>query len=109
LLSHRKEGWMKGLWQIPSVLLHQSEASADQEQWRQIWRKNFKLNPLNAQFTGRTLRYSVTNHRITMELFESECPDKATRNPDGMKWCTPAEIRQMPLSAAHRKLLGHFQ
>jgi A/G-specific adenine glycosylase len=109
LLSRRKEGWMKGLWQIPSVLIHQSEANADLEQWKQIWRKNFRLNPLNAQSTGRTLCYSVTNHRITMELFESECPDTVTRNHDGMKWCTPAEIRLMALSAAHRKVLGHFQ
>lgn len=49
-----------------------------------------------------TVKHSITRYRITLEAFAVRLKQSARKN--GSFWKTPAQIRELAFSSAHKKL-----
>jgi adenine-specific DNA glycosylase len=59
-----------------------------------------------------TIRHTITNHRITLRVFECEPTSKITRLNGALRWVTSKELMKLAMPAAHRRALekiGHFR
>jgi A/G-specific adenine glycosylase len=86
-----------GLWEFPNI-----EVGVNV--------KNFR--PLVAPFELVTrepffrVRHSITRYRILLEAYRAELPaDPAAAAAVGAAWKTPAQIKKLPFTSAHRKVL----
>lgn len=91
LLRRRSaDGLLAGLWELPSIESNRSRSH----------------RPLV------TIRHTITNHRITLRVFECEPTSKITRLNGALRWVTSKELMKLAMPAAHRRALekiGHFR
>ena len=100
LLCQRGEGGrMERLWQFPAVLLPKESA-----RWAARWKSKFGV--LKASEWLATLNYSVTNHRIRLELHRIEGFQRYKL--PAAHWVPLAEVPKLAFTAAHRKLANRF-
>jgi A/G-specific adenine glycosylase len=100
LLCQRGEGGrMERLWQFPSVLLPR-----ESKRWTARWRARY--GALRSAEPLATLNYSVTNHRIRLELHRIEGFQRY-KLPSA-HWVPLAEVPRLAFTAAHRKLADRF-
>jgi A/G-specific adenine glycosylase len=97
LVRRRPSGAVNGgLWEFPNVEVGVNEK---------------KLAPLAAPFklAARApflrVRHSITCHRILLEAYRAELPAGTTSAKAGAAWKTAAEIKKLPFTSAHRKVL----
>jgi len=99
LYQRRKGERMESLWQFPSVTF-----SKPVSQWTTYWKKSF--GSFQDSVRLHRLNYSVTHHRICLELFEIHQfdyhPTSATQ------WVSLVTARDLVFPAAHRKLADRF-
>lgn len=55
------------------------------------------------------LRHSITRHRIVLEVFEAGLASGARPSRAAGRWRTPAQLRRLPFTAAHRKILARLE
>ena len=84
------------LWEFPNV-----ERNGDDSSAAKLFKAHFvsapgQLRPLC------TIRHSITRYRITLEAFAVSL--KSTPAMTGGVWKTPAQMRQLAFTAAHKKL-----
>lgn len=100
LLCQRGEGGrMARLWQFPSVLLPK-----ESPRWAGRWKS--KYGALGASEPVATLNYSVTNHRIRLELHRIEGFQRY--KIPAAHWVPLAQVPKLAFTAAHRKLANRF-
>jgi len=100
LLCQRRGGQrMEKLWQFPSVTL--AEPST---RWLERWCEAFGKCRDSQWLAG--LSYSVTNHRIRLELHRIQ--GHGALSFPGARWMDPATARRQAFTAAHRKLADRF-
>ncbi len=51
-----------------------------------------------------TLKHGVTRYRITLHYYEGRLVNTRFKEKDGIRWVTPAELAELPLSSTGRKL-----
>jgi A/G-specific adenine glycosylase len=89
-----------GLWEFPNVEVG-------------VNAKN--LAPLVAPFKLAAhapflrVRHSITRYRILLEAYRAELPAGTASDKAQAVWKTPAEIKKLPFTSAHRKVLGRAQ
>ncbi len=100
LLCQRKGGQrMEALWQFPSIMLPRRT-----RRWMDSWKTTFgKFDVSELIFS---LGYSVTHHRIHLDLHRLR-HFKLQKNSSA-QWVPMAETRNLPFTAAHRKLADRF-
>jgi len=87
-----------GLWEFPNV-----EVSSDAK----------NLLPFAAPFKiaagapFMSVRHSITRYRILLEAYRAELPAGPASAEAGAVWKTAAEIKKLPFTSAHRKVLAH--
>lgn len=100
LLCRRGDGGrMERLWQFPSVLLPK-----ESKKWSARWKS--KYGALKETVPLTVLNYSVTNHRICLELHQIE-KFQRYKLPSA-HWVPLAEAPKLAFTAAHRKLADRF-
>ena len=86
----------EGLWEFPNVEVEVNTKDLAP------WLVPFKL-AVRAPFLR--VRHSITRYRILLEAYRAELPAIASSNQGGAVWKTPAEIKRLPFTSAHRKVL----
>jgi A/G-specific adenine glycosylase len=85
-----------GLWEFPNV---------------EVGVKAKNLRPLVAPFAivARApffrVRHSITRYRILLEAYRAELPAGPASTGVGAAWKTPAQLKKLPFTSAHRKVL----
>jgi A/G-specific adenine glycosylase len=88
-----------GLWEFPNV-----EVSVNAK----------NLRPLVAPFeiVDRApffrVRHSITRYRILLEAYRADLPAGPASAAAGAAWKTPAQLKKMPFTSAHRKVLRNL-
>jgi A/G-specific adenine glycosylase len=97
LVQRRPDGVVNaGLWEFPNVEVGVSA-------------KN--LPPLVVPFKLAAsvpflrVRHSITRYRILLEAYRAEMPAGTVSASAPAAWKTPAEIKKLPFTSAHRKVL----
>jgi len=98
LLVRRRLGSVvnAGLWEFPNV---------------EVGVKAKDIRPLVVPFeiVARDpffrVRHSITRYRILLEAYRAELSSGADPNPAGATWKTPAQLKNLPFTSAHRKVL----
>jgi A/G-specific adenine glycosylase len=97
LVRRRPSGVVNaGLWEFPNV-----EVGVNTRNLPSLIAP-FKLA---ARAAFLRVRHSITRYRILLEAYRAELPAGPTSTPDGAAWKTPAEIKKLPFTSAHRKVL----
>jgi A/G-specific adenine glycosylase len=96
LVRRRPSGVVNGgLWEFPNV---------------EVGVKVKNLRPLVAPFelAARSpllrVRHSITRYRILLEAYRAKLPAGVASAP-GAEWKTPAQLKRLPFTSAHRKVL----
>jgi A/G-specific adenine glycosylase len=97
LVRQRPSGVVNaGLWEFPNV-----EVALNAKE----------LAPLVAPFqiAARApfvrVRHTITRYRILLEAYRAKLPAKSATAKAGAAWKTPADIKKLPFTSAHRKVL----
>jgi A/G-specific adenine glycosylase len=116
LIRQRPAGGVNAyLWEFPNV-----EVAGAGTEARSVLKAAFGLAAPELSPLG-TIKHAITNHRITVTAFRADCGGsflknksfgtRGTRPPDKVHspnemgvWRTPAQVRRLPLTAAHRKI-----
>ncbi len=99
LLCQRSTGRMEQMWQFPSVILPKPS-----KQWTESWESSF--GPFDDAEAIATLAYSVTHHRIRLELHRIEKFQR--RLVPCARWVDLAVAPKLTFTAAHRKMVDRF-
>jgi hypothetical protein len=54
------------------------------------------------------VRHSITRYRILLEAYRAELPAGPASAAAGAAWKTPAQIKKLPFTSAHRKVLRNI-
>ncbi|HEY3780555.1 MAG TPA: A/G-specific adenine glycosylase [Fimbriimonadaceae bacterium] len=81
--------WWEGMWEFPRVDKCKSAELA-------------AITGLGNIAALRTIRHSVTHHRIEVEVFTIECQTMSAN----LKWVTVEELQRLPMPAPQRKAFG---
>ncbi len=84
------------LWEFPNT-----ETASAKPDARAMFKELFGIAPADIQPLC-TVKHSITRYRITVEAFA--IPGAALPRKAGAFWKTPAQVRQLALAAAHKKL-----
>jgi len=97
LLHRRPESTVNGgLWEFPNIECgDQTDPTAALARWLQIDR--FELQPAG------DLRHSITRFRFHQKLHRLAIAPRHPLPAGDFAWVTPAELDQLPLTAAHRR------
>ncbi len=104
LLVERPEGqrWA-GLWDFPRVALEtQGDAAIRAELTDAVRRQTGVTVDLGRLLL--TLRHGVTRFRITLDCYDARHVTGRLRNGHAMRWVTPRELSEYPLSTTGRRL-----
>jgi A/G-specific adenine glycosylase len=85
-----------GLWEFPNV-----EVAVNTKNLRPLVAP-FELLSLTPFFR---VRHSITSSRILLEAYHAQLDGRAPSS--GAVWKTPAQLKKLPFTSAHRKLLHH--
>ena len=98
LLRRPSKGLLGGLWEIPSVAGNCSDTlvSALRERTGLETRPSGRLGQVRHVFTHRAL---------TLHVVRLEPPSGRLRSGSDARWCSPAEIHELPLSTLMKKTL----
>jgi len=98
LLRRPSQGLLGGLWEIPSVAGAQPEA---------LVAALHERTGLRAQTAGELgrIRHIFTHRALTLQVVRLGPPSGRLRPGSDARWCSPAEIAQLPLSALMKKTL----
>lgn len=100
LLSQRQRGQrMEQLWQFPAITLFRPS-----RQWALSWKDAFGMFQGSAKLAA--LQYSVTHHRIRLELFKIEGFNR--RKTANTRWVALAAVPGLAFTSAHRQLANQF-
>jgi A/G-specific adenine glycosylase len=97
LVRRRARGMVNaGLWEFPNF-----EVAVNA--------RNLKALVAPFKITERTpffrVRHSITRYRILLEAYRAEHPAAPASTKAGAAWKTPAEIKKLPFTSAHRKVM----
>jgi A/G-specific adenine glycosylase len=85
-----------GLWEFPNVEVAVSA-------------KNLKRSVAPFKIVERSpffrVRHSITRYRILLEAYRAELPAHSFSTELKAAWKTPAELKKLPFTSAHRKLM----
>jgi A/G-specific adenine glycosylase len=88
-----------GLWEFPNV---------------EVGVNTKHLRPLVAPFAIAArapffrVRHSITRYRILLEAYRAELPAGLAFAAAGAAWKTPAQLKKLPFTSAHRKVLRNL-
>jgi len=99
LLHQRGEGRMEDLWQLPSIVLAKRSKN-----WEASWKKTFGSFDSAKNIT--TSKYTITNHQIHLQLIK--IGGLKDISISGNRWIKLSRARELPYTAAHRKLVDQF-
>lgn len=91
-----RDGVNGGLWEFPSVEMKQNGSNGQAPVSRVAG-----LGVRDARLLG-SVRHSITRYRITMDVYCAK-PNRSG-NGEGKRWVTLAQLKRLPLSAAHRRI-----
>jgi len=89
------------LWEFPNAELIHGNGDAQHTAQTILGVAPITLEPLC------TLRHSITRYRITLDAFRirGECQSKIADGPGSGRWLTPLELRKLPFTSAHKRIL----
>lgn len=89
-----------GLWHFPYLDVAKPPSPA------QLARR--VLQELNLRVTEPQVRlsfkHSITKYRITLDVYDCQVTGGTARQSTGLRWCTLAELDELPMPAPHRKV-----
>jgi A/G-specific adenine glycosylase len=104
LVRQRPAGVVNGhLWEFPNV-----ESNGDKASASQAAKSFFGIIPSKMESLC-IVKHSITRYRITLEAFSASFEKAGPTKLDLGVWKTPAQMRQLAFTAAHKKILGHIR
>ena len=98
LLRRPSKGLLGGLWELPSVAGDRPEALLAS------LRERTGLRAQAAEELGR-VRHTFTHRALTLHVVRLGRPSGRLRPGSDARWCSPRELRELPLSALMKKTL----
>jgi A/G-specific adenine glycosylase len=99
------ERWA-GLWDFARFVLDPDvdEQNLEQHLADQVLSLTGVKTAIGEQFA--TLKHGVTRFKITLKCFEATCASRSKNrvDPEQMRWVSPAELSDLPLSTTARKI-----
>jgi A/G-specific adenine glycosylase len=86
------------LWELPNIEVDGGHDRPETVYHRLTGRIPDRLEPLG------TVRHTITRFLIRLDGFRVTCPPK-TPALAGFRWLTPADLRLLPFTSAHKRLL----
>ena len=112
LLYHRQPGerWA-GLWDFPRLEcpLEIAGQAHRESRWLEELGRTLFHPRLDIGENFITINHSVTRFRITLKCFLAEMRGRELTAPVHHRWCTTAEIAELPLSMTGRKIAQALQ
>lgn len=111
MLRRAPGGLWAGFWEFPTIHLAGADPACRSFGGPvDLAEGVFRLTGVHARIGGpsRTIRYSVTKHRVTLTARPGEGPTGDTvpgPNHDRAEWVTPEALATYPMGAPTRKLL----
>jgi A/G-specific adenine glycosylase len=116
LIRQRPTGVVNAhLWEFPNVEVNGANFSP-----KQMFKSSFGFTPPELPLLA-TVKHSITRYRITLEAFHANLGGTSSKGPHSKKtksgtrltrpseigfWKTPAQMRRLAFSSAHKKILG---
>lgn len=98
LMRRPSRGLLGGLWEVPSVAGNRPAALVA------ALRERTGLRTRPAEKLGQ-VRHVFTHRALTLHVVRLEQPSGRLRRGSDARWCSPGEIRELPLSALMKKTL----
>jgi A/G-specific adenine glycosylase len=93
-----QSGINAGLWEFPTIELAGAGTDLAKASRQILGTSRRELVP------AFTVRHTITHHRITLRFYWASPASKMPRLAKG-RWCTLPELKELPFTGAHRKLL----
>jgi A/G-specific adenine glycosylase len=95
------DGWNAGLWGFPAI-----ELKGDKKNPQSLLHRCLKVRAASDLRHQGTFRHSITKYRLKLDVYAATIvtPFTPARRPQ-TRWCRISTLNNLPLQAAHRKIL----
>jgi A/G-specific adenine glycosylase len=100
LARQRPPGVVNGhLWEFPNIELSLDDTNLKRAARQTLGMAKVTLSPLC------TLKHTITRYRIQLEAYRVTAARMARNTPQGSEWLSLSQLRRLPFTSAHKKIL----